>query len=233
MPIRLEDFDIEIPDASPDHLPEERNFSNWRKCSFQAALQGWKLLRILMQVYSTVYSIRSGSAPYDTLVQNIDKQLRKFREQLPAELSGGPSTMREDRCPALYLQLSEQTLRLVLHHPSLCRSTSPQLMADNLDKCLDASSKLLSICTQLKSIKSLDTTWMTITDYLAAIFTTLFVHTQRQDDMGSSDLQRLRQDMDAWLEVIGDAGKLLGRFLKSRSMKLITANCVCRSSVTT
>lgn len=214
MPIRLEDFDIEIPEAEADNMPEERNLSKWRKCSFRAAIHGFKLLKILMQVYSTLYSIRSGPEPYDMSVQNIDKQLDNFREQVPAELSCGPATVEEDRCPALYLQLSEEIIRLVLHHPSLCRSTSPQLMADNLDVCLDASSKLLYASTQLRYLKSLDTTWMQTTDFLAAIFTTLFVYTQRQDQISSADLQRLRQDMAAWLDVMGDAGNLLGTHVK-------------------
>lgn len=93
---------------------------------------------------------------------------------------------------------------------------SSQVMADNLEACLDASGKLLSVGTQIKDLKSLDTTWMQTTDFLAAIFTTLFIYSQRQSQMSSTDLQQLRQDMNAWLDVMRDAGHLLGAGYKVR-----------------
>ncbi len=210
MPIRLEDFDIEIPEALPDHLPSETDLSKWQRCSFRAGLQGFKEVKILMQAYSTVYSVRSGQEPYDLSVQNVDKQLQAFREQLPAELTGGSKTIEEDRSPALYIELGEHITRLMLHHPSLCRSTSSQLLAKNLDVCLDASSKLLAVAVRMKDLQALDTTWMQTTDFLAAIFSTLFVWSGRKSQMRLLDLEHLRRDMDAWLGVLEESGKLLG-----------------------
>ena len=210
MPLRLEDFDIETPQPLNDSLPGEQHMSKWRKCSFRVSIHGMKLLKILMKTYSTIYSIRSGNESYETSVRNLEKELKTFRAQLPPELAGGPQTVEDDRCPALYLQTGENEARLLIHHPSLCRTTSPQIMSNNLDVCLDASGGLLSSARQLKEIKSLDTTWYYSTVYLAAIFTTLFAYTQRQDQMDASDLQRLRRDMEGWLDVMGDVGMMLG-----------------------
>ncbi|KAK3725997.1 hypothetical protein LTR37_000145 [Vermiconidia calcicola] len=211
MPLRLEDFDIEMPEHVSDNLPHEAHLSKWRKCSFRAAIPGMKLLKILMQVYSTVYSVRASTEPYETSVRRLEKELGTFREQmLPPELSGGPQTVEEDRTPALYLLSAELEIRLVLHHPSLCRTLTTEVMAKNLDICLETSRKLLSAAVGLKNLKSLDSTWYYTTDYLAAIFTTLFAWTQRQDQMSSADLQQLRTDMDQWLDIMGDVGVLLG-----------------------
>ncbi|KXL44534.1 MAG: hypothetical protein FE78DRAFT_429001 [Acidomyces sp. 'richmondensis'] len=211
MPIRLEDFDIEMPNEVDDGLPGEAHTTKWRKCSFRAAIQGFKLLRIIMQVYSTIYSIRSAPAAYEANMRQLEQDLLAFQRQIPPELSGGPQTTEEDRMCALYLQLAIAECELLLHHPSLCRSSSPRIMSNNLDVCLAASSKFLNAAVQLKQLKSLDTTWYYATNFLAAIFTTLFAFTtEKKDQLSSSDLTRLRADMDSWLEVLGEVGSLLG-----------------------
>lgn len=219
MPIRLEDIDIEIPEPQPDNMPYDSHLSAWQKCSFRAAIQGFKLLQILMQVYATIYAIRSSPEPYDATVASIEKQLKRWKDDLPAELSCGPDTVDEDITPALYLELTVQFIRLVLHHPSLCRTISPQLLANNADVCLDACGKTLALAMQLKNLNALDTTWMQTTDFLAAIFTTLFVHTQRSEQISSRDLHQLRRDMDSWLDVMGEAGSLLGSWNMSDDAK--------------
>ena len=209
MPLRLEDFDIEIPTPTDDNLPSEANLSQWRRCSWRSAIEGFKLGRIMMQVYSTIYSIKSVGQ-YETNVQQLEKELDVFVSEVPPELRGGSQTRDEDRVSAVYLDLSVAECQLLLHHPALCRSVSPQVMSHNLDVCLHWSGKALSAAVQLKDLKSLDSTWYYSTDFLAAIFTTLFTHTERKDQMTSADLQRLRHDMDQWLDVMGEVGHLLG-----------------------
>ena len=220
MPLRLEDFDIEIPEPLSDQLPDEPATSKWKQCSWQAAIEGWKLLKIMMQVYSSIYSIKS-TGQYEINVRTLEKQLDDYHAQIPAELRGGPQTKDEDRVSALYLDISVAECQLLLHHPSLCRSSSPQIMSSNLDVCLHWSNKLLSSATQLKELKSLDTTWYYGTDFLAAIFTTLFANTERRDQMDSTDLQRLKHDMDQWLDVMGVVGDLLGKSM-SRHLSFFT-----------
>ncbi|USW48969.1 hypothetical protein Slin15195_G022880 [Septoria linicola] len=208
MPLRLEDFDIEMPEAIPDNLPEETS-NKWKDCSFRAAIEGFKLLKIMMQVYSTIYSIKS-TGQYEMNVRHLQKELEEFHTQVPAEFRGGPQTRDEDRISALYLDMSVAECQILLHHPALCRSASPQFMASNLDVCLHWSSKLLQCAVSVKNLNALDTTWYSTTNFLAAIFTTLFAHTERRDQMTSTDLQRLRQDMDSWLEVMSEVANLLG-----------------------
>ena len=77
-------------------------------------------------------------------------------------------------------------------------------MSANLDACLDASRNMLSIASQLKTLKSLDTTLYYNMDFLAAMFTMLFAYTERRDVITANELQRLRDDMDTWLDVMGD-----------------------------
>lgn len=209
MPLRIQDFDIELPDHVNDSLPGEAHSSKWQKCSFRAAIPGMKLLRILMQVYATVYSVRPDPSPYEISVRRLRKDLEIFKEQLPPELAAGPQTTEEDRVPANYLRMAEEEIRLILHHPSL-PGGAPEVYAENLEICLDASRKLLSAASTLQGMQSLDTTWYYSTDYLAAIFTTLFVWTQRKDEMDSAQLSQLGADMKKWLDIMADVGNLLG-----------------------
>jgi hypothetical protein len=171
-----------------------------------------KLLQILMQVYATVYSVRPDNEPYESAIRRLDRELELFRAELDPRISGGPKTVDEDICPALYLQTGEEELRIILHHPSFSRAGSPDTFAKNLEICLSASKKLLTSATTLKNIMCLDTTWYYSIDYLVAIFTTLFYWTQKQDQMSSAELQQVRAEMDQWLEVMGDVGKLLGMY---------------------
>jgi len=210
MPLRLEDFDIEIPDEAYDYLPEESDLDEWRKCSFRSGKWGFVLLKVQMKVYSSIYSIGSANASYDTNVRQLEAELKETVAKFPPELSGGPETKDEDRVTALYLQLGATGCQLLIHHPALCRSLSPQVMSNNLDACLDASNKMLSIATQLKALNSLDSTLYWNMDFLASMFTMLFAYTERRDRLSMTDLQRLRQAMKGWLDVMGFVGSLLG-----------------------
>lgn len=211
MALRLQDLDIEIPQALPDYLPDEVNLSVWRKCSFQVAPHAMKLISIMSQVYSTIYSVKPCGESYAATVQRLEKDLANYRDNLPSELQGGAQTVAEDRVFTTYLELIENEIVLTLHHPSICRTASPQDTQRHLDICLETSNRLLNIAVQMKQLNALDSTWYCTTIHLAAIFTTLFVHTDRQDTMSSSDMQKLRADMDSWLDVMGEIGKLLGQ----------------------
>jgi hypothetical protein len=210
MPLRLEDFDIEIPEEAHDYLPEESDLDEWRKCSFRSGKWGFVLLKVQMKVYSSIYSIGSMNANYDTNVRQLEAELKETVAKFPPELSGGAETKDEDRVTALYLQLGATGCQLLIHHPALCRSLSPQVMSNNLDACLDASNKMLSIAMQLKALNSLDSTLYWNMDFLASMFTMLFVYNERRDRLNMTDLDRLRQSMKGWLDVMAFVGSLLG-----------------------
>ncbi|KAM0706648.1 hypothetical protein Q7P35_005976 [Cladosporium inversicolor] len=210
MPLRLEDFDIEIPEEAHDYLPEEAHLDEWRKCSFRSGIWGFVLLKVQMKVYSSIYSIGSNTATYDANVKLLEKELKDTVAAFPEEINGGPKTKDEDRVTALYLQLGATGCQLLIHHPALCRSLSSQVMSDNLDACLNASHQMLSIATNLKRLNSLDSTLYWNMDFLASMFTMLFVYTERRDRLTVNDLRNLRQAMKGWLDVMGFVGNLLG-----------------------
>lgn len=214
MPLRLEDFDIEMPEPVTDAVPSDGSSTKLKECSFSAAIEGYKICRIVMMIYSTIYAVKSNGQ-YEANVRKLDKELEEFQAQLPAQFRGGSQTRDSDRVNYLYIEMALSECHILIHHPSLCRSAAPQVMQSNLDVCLNWSGRLLTAATHLKELKSLDTTWYSTTNYLAAIFTTLFAYTERRDQITSAELQKLRQDMDAWMEVIKEVSILLGKVFMS------------------
>jgi hypothetical protein len=75
---------------------------------------------------------------------------------------------------------------------------------------LSWNKKILAAAAQLKTFKSLDTTGLAATLFLIAIFTTLFITYQRRKELTQSNFERIKLDMELWLDVLGEVGHLLG-----------------------
>ncbi|KAI9705298.1 MAG: hypothetical protein M1820_005297 [Bogoriella megaspora] len=205
MPLRLDDIDVELPEPMNDNLPDEPP-----KCSFKLAIQSFRVASLFLQMYSTVYSVRSSSKSYEPAVRNLERELKQLSEQAPPELQDPTKAMNEDRLFSHYIKLWEHEINLSIHHPALSRSSNQEFLNENLDQCLHAASGMLHHAYQLHLMKSLDTAWISVTTHVAAIFTTLFSWAQRQSGMNTEDLKKLRKDMEQWLEIIGDAGVFMG-----------------------
>jgi hypothetical protein len=209
MPLRCQDFDIEIPHAIDDDLPSDGNLSSWRKCTYRAGIETAKLMPTCMRIHSTMYAVNS-TGHCDADLQKLGEELDAFEAQRPVELKVGEHTKDEARVAALYLDHMVGECQLLLHHPVMCRARSPIAIARNFDKCLSWIKKILAAAVQLKTFKSLDTTRLTARLYLLAIFTTLFITHQRRKELTQSDLEHFKLDMGLWLDVLGDVGHLLG-----------------------
>ena len=227
MPLRLEDIDIEYPDPMNDNLPDEP-----QKCSFNLGIQCFKATSVCLQMYSTIYAIRAPNRSYEPSVRKLERELRYLCEQIPAELRDPAQTMNEDVVFAHYVKLWHAEIDLSLHHPALCRSSNKEFMRGNVDHCLRAASAMLHHAYQLHKIRSLDTTWVSVTVYIAAIFTTLFAWAEQISRMDIEDLAKLRVDMSQWLEIIGDSGVFMGKSfvfsacaLKLNYMQAQGSNC--------
>jgi len=208
--VRLEDFDVEFPKALHDFTPAEGNIDDWHKCSYRVGCHNFKWVLVNIQVQSTLYSVRAPPHSYELTLQKLENDLDVFKKSIPIELQGGPETAQDDRVCSLYLQFGAEELNLLIHHPAVCRTQSQEVMNKNLDICLQASSELLRIAQGQRALKSLDTTWLNATVWLSAMFVTLFTWHQRKDRITSAQLNELKSDMETWLGIIGDIGRMLG-----------------------
>jgi hypothetical protein len=207
MPIAWADMDVEFPEPIVDSLPEDAGPA---RCSFRVGIETVKFSVISSKLYRTIYAVRQSTHHYERTVRQLEKEAQEWKDHLPYDLAEGGRASEESHIHALYLEFWNQQFQLLLHHPAVCRSTDPNFISSNLDKCLAASSRILRNCTELRKHNSLDTPWINSVVYIAAIFTTLFIYYQRRDRLSSDDLTNLTSEMSLWLEVMEGCGVLIG-----------------------
>ena len=220
MPLRVEDFDVEIPEAVDDDLLSEEGIDTSKvgKCSFRVGIEAFKVEPLFMELYNNVYAVKRSPHNYVQVVRSLENKVQKWCDQWPAELTQESALNdQEGRVFALYINMWALEFRLLLRHPSLSLTDSQEFNSENLDVCLECARAMLHNVRQLQKYKSLDTTWYNGALYVLAISTMLFGQWERRDQMTSADLAKLRDDMYVWLDIMGDVGGLIGQSAKPQS----------------
>lgn len=210
--IRMEDFDIEIPDAiSDDQLTLDGiNGLLQEKCMHKVGIHAFQIIPLYMELYSTIYAVRRRPEVYIATVNALEAKLKFWTDALSPELVHGKE--QEDRVFTLYSKVWAYEFRLLLRHPSASMTNDESFNAESLDICAQSARKMLSAVRQIQKYNCLDTTWYNTAVYVMAITTTLFVEYERRDHLSISDLESLKRDMGAWLGIMGDVGQLLGMY---------------------
>lgn len=214
MALRSEDIDVEIPEAVDDDLLRETGIDTSRpgKCGFLVGIEACKVTAIFLDLFNSTYAVKRSPHTYVETVRRLETRIRQWTEQWPAELTQESATIdQECRVFSLYLSMWISEFRLLLRHPSLCLTASPDFNNENLHVSMEASRAMLQNVKQLQKYKSLDTTWYNAALYVLAVSTTLFGQWSRKEQITSSDLATLKEDMAAWLNILGEVGGLLGK----------------------
>lgn len=211
LPISNDDIDVEFPEPMNDCLPgEDAKLDSFHRCSFQVGICISKYTVLEMELYKTIYAVRHSPRAYVESLKRLEAGIQQWKEELPYELRDPSHASEDDHIFTLYLEYWYRAFQLLLHHPGVCRSTDPVILSTNLDKCLNAAQKMLQNCTAMMNKKSLDIPWINTVVYIAASFTTLFVSSTRQDRMTPVDMTKLKGDMTAWVNVLGECDHFLG-----------------------
>lgn len=211
MPISNEDIDVEFPEPMNDCLPgEEAKLDTFHQCSFQPGIQIAKYTVWELELYKTIYAVRHSPKSYTGSLKRLEAGIQQWKEDLPYELRDPAHASEDDHIFTLYLEYWYQAYNLLLHHPGVCRSTDAAVLNSNLDKCLHAARRMLHNCTEMMNKKSLDIPWINTVVYIAAAFTTLFISSTRQEQMTPVDMTKLKGDMAAWVNVLGECDHFLG-----------------------
>lgn len=216
MPFSMEDIDVEFPEPMNDCLPgEEVKLSLFQQCSFQVGIQIAKYTALEGELYKTIYAVRPIPGTYTDNLKRLEAGIEQWKAELPSELRDPAHASTDDHIFALYLEYWYQAYHLQLHHPAVCRSVDPAILSSNLDKCFDASQKMLHNCTAMMHKKSLDIPWINTVMYLSAMFTTLFISSMRMEQLSPSDMTQLTRDMATWIEIVGECDHFLGKHVSS------------------
>lgn len=227
MALKLEDFDVEIPDAIDDDQLSEAGLATppSGRCYHKIGLQVIKLIPLYMEMYSTIYAVRRNPEAYIATVSSLEGKLRDWKDGLPPEFVIGQvgQDSQEGRMFALYAQAWVLEFRLLLRHPSVSMTTDASFNAESMRICIETSRQMLSNVRQIQKLKSLDTTWYGSAAYVLAITTTLFGQWEKRNETSAADLAALREEMDLWLDIMGDVGAYLGSGTRLReAVKVVT-----------
>jgi hypothetical protein len=208
MPIRKEDFEVNLPLAVDDDLLTETSIdtNNTANCNIWVAIEGMKFEVIEMDMYRAMYAVKRDPKEYTQLVESFENRIKAWRDQWPAIFRDPPATPTESN-----FRIWGSGGRLLLHHPSLSLSNSAQFNKANLRSCLDAAKELLSGVVDLQRCNSLDNTWYNCATYILVIQTILYCHGQLKDQLTPEILEDLQSDMDKWQSIMVDIGRLLGK----------------------
>ena len=218
MPLREQDFDVELPEPVDDDLLSEGGIdvSRQGKCDFLVAVEIYKIMPAMLDLYRSIYSIKRSPKTYVENVKRLEKRFQQWRNQWPDEMKvGDESRDEEGRVHAQYLNITGLECRLLLRHPSLSLTTIAEFNEENLSVCMDVSRQILHHVKVLQKYRCLDTNWQSGALYVLAISTTLFGHWEHANLITPSKLATLRQDMRDWLSIIGDVSGLLGEYFST------------------
>lgn len=217
MPLRNEDYDVELPSPiDDDYIPGEGvEPPHPIKCNHEIGIVAFKIIPLYLELYSTIYSISRRPDTYIATVNRLEAKIRAWKDELPLELVNGEMghNEQEGRVFALYAQSWAQEFRLLLRHPSVSMTTDPDFNAESMRICVESSRQMLRVVHQLQKYKSLDTTWYNTSVYVMALTTTLFSQWEKRHTISPADLAALKEEMDLWLSIMGDIGSLLGKLL--------------------
>ncbi|KAI0127113.1 hypothetical protein BJ170DRAFT_596672 [Xylariales sp. AK1849] len=217
MNIRLEDVDAEFPEMIPDEQLTKDGVDTARggKCLFEIGAVGFKLSAVYLEMYSHIYCARRDPDAYPAIVEELEARVDAWREELPDSLKNVDGESQYEVF-ALYAEYVTHEFRLCLRHPSVAMTNDPKMMAENTRVCEKAAKDMLTVAHKLYKLKSLDTTWCALSEYIAAMFTSLVVVWERRHETSMADLDALRGDMSMWLAILTETCDLMGSGLKIR-----------------
>jgi hypothetical protein len=78
MPLRVEDFDVEIPEAVDDDLLSEAGVDNSRpgKCAFRVSIEAFKVEPLFMELYNNVYAVKRSPHDYVEVVRSLENKIQ-------------------------------------------------------------------------------------------------------------------------------------------------------------
>ncbi|KAF7541562.1 hypothetical protein G7Z17_g11916 [Cylindrodendrum hubeiense] len=213
MPITVEEFDVGFPEPIADELLSEDGVDTSRTvpCVFEVGINAFKIVPILMEMYSNIYSVRRDTKNYVNIVNALEAQIKNWDDELPGHLKLGHAEQTEhSHMSALYIRSFLLEFRLLLRHPSVGMTTDKKMMAENTHICEDVAREMLSIQLEIQRLKCLDTTWYQMSLYAASIFSMLVAHWERRFETTPEAIAVLKGEMKSWLGILEETGSLLG-----------------------
>jgi hypothetical protein len=217
MIITLQEFDTEIPEPIADeHLNENGvDAEQTTACPFEIGIALQTLTKIMIEVYTHLYSARRDLSQYTQVLEVLEEKLHEWEAALPDCLRPEKSQQPETLVQAYYAKMFFLEVRLCLRHPSVAPATEKQLREENTRITEATSREMLNLAMEVIKFRAIDTTWYHISLFVVCIFSTLAIHWERRFKSSPEQLAALKDEMGHWTMAIKDLSILMGAYLKS------------------
>jgi hypothetical protein len=211
MPMRMDDIGVEPPIALEDSEISQNEIAKSRsgRCTFWAGIYASKSVPLLLDLYNNFISVRRPASDYLKNLETLNAKIVDFRRNWTKDTSvepQGPSI----KAATHHVDSWAAEFQLILHHPSLCTTTSLEVMEKNLDQCHEAAERLLKNATALFNIyKGVDFTWHSTVGYVLAFGVTLQIHKRRKDQLTRERFNAMKKELYDWLTIMGVADRVL------------------------
>ncbi|OAA50161.1 C6 transcription factor FacB [Beauveria brongniartii RCEF 3172] len=213
VPIAVEEIDAEFPEPIADELLTEEGVDTTRTlpCPFEAAIAGFKITPIFMEVFSNIHSVRGDPECYISVVEALEEQLEQWESDLPESLKLAEDAALDIQMLApLFMRTYVLEVRLSLRHPGVAMTTDKQVIADNTRICAEIGREFLHVAQMIQQLKCLDTTWYTVSFASACIFAMLVAQWEKRFETTEEAFASLQKDMSSWMSILDDIGEILG-----------------------
>ncbi|KAH6884290.1 hypothetical protein B0T10DRAFT_136224 [Thelonectria olida] len=213
MPIMVEEFDVGFPEPVADELlsGDGMDTSRTLPCPYEVGICSFKIVPIMMEMWTNIYSVRRDAANYVNIVKTLEGQGTRWFDELPNHLKlGHDEQKQQDVMLALFLRSFLLEFRLCLRHPSVAITTDKDMIGENLRVCEEVTKEMLTCQLAIQKLKCLDTTWYQISIHAACIFTTLYAHWEKRHRITPDEFDQLKTDMRLWVGIIEETGSILG-----------------------
>jgi hypothetical protein len=205
MPMRMEDIGVELPLALEDSEISDNGIATPRsgRCTFWAGIYVTKLVPHLIDLYNNFISVRRPASEYVKNRETLNAKIVDLRRNWTKD------TLDEQHNPSIkaathHIDSWAAEFQLILHHPHLCTTTSPEVMEKNLDQCHQAAQRLLKNVSELYNIyRGVDFTWYSTVGYVLAFGVTLQMHRRRKDQLTRERFNAMKDELDDWLKIMG------------------------------
>lgn len=215
VPIAVEEMDAEFPEPVADELLTDQGIDTSRTvpCPFEAAIAGFKITPIFMEIFSNIHSVRGDPSNYVTIVTALEEQVKQWESELPDSLRLSDDATQDIQMAPLFMRTFVLECRLSMRHPGLAMTTDKKMMTDNTRICADIGREFLHVSQKLQKIKCLDTTWFTVSFSFACIFCMLVAQWEKRFDTTEEEFTTLQQEMASWMSILEDTGAILGEYI--------------------
>ncbi|TQV94056.1 C6 transcription factor FacB [Cordyceps javanica] len=212
VPITVEDIDAEFPEPIADELLTEEGVDTSRTipCPFEAAIAGFKITPIFMEVFSNVHSVRGDPQSYLSVVEALEEQLQQWEWDLPESLKlSEDAALDFSTLAPLFMRMYALEVRLSLRHPGVAMTTDRKVIAENTRICAETGKEFLNIAQKIQQLKCLDTTWYTVSFAAACIFAMLVAQWEKRFETTEDEFASLQKDMASWMSILEDISAIL------------------------